>query len=198
MRRLGYRLLILSYIVLLLVMFILPLFSADGYSVIKHTTSELGAQNTPNSWVMNITFILLGVICIGESLINLHKYRFHQIILILFGIGLILSGLFKHMPIDHEISYSLREDELHSMASSLGGMSFTIFVFSSIFMLNKRGNRYVALAVGIVISILSLAIFKFPDYAGLSQRLIFILSFAWLITLFAQENNDKIVTEILS
>ncbi|NLB20856.1 MAG: DUF998 domain-containing protein, partial [Clostridium sp.] len=158
---------------------------------------ELGAQNTPKSWVMNITFIFLGIVCIVESLLNLNKFRWHQMILILFGVGLILSGLFKHMPIDHQINYSVREDELHSMASSLVGMSFTVFVFSSIFILNTKANRYVALSIGTLICLLSLGIFKLPHYAGLFQRLIFFVSFIWLIDFFVRENYDKLATKTL-
>lgn len=171
---------LLGFLILLLVMFILPFFSAQGYSMVRHTTSELGAQFTPNSWIMNIIFMGLGVLCILEALFTLRSFKMHQMILMLFGLGLILSGIFKHMPIDPDLSYRIREDDLHSVASSLVGMSFTFFAISSIFIVHSKRNKMIALSMGVLALTISSFIFILPDYAGVFQRLMFISSFVWL------------------
>ena len=44
-----------------LVMFILPLFSVPGYSIIRNTLSELGAQFAPYAWIMNFIFVSLAL-----------------------------------------------------------------------------------------------------------------------------------------
>lgn len=183
-----HKIFLLGYFILLGVMFVLPFFSAEGYSIIKHTTSELGAQLTPNSWVMNVTFIGLGILCVVEALFALNSYTWHLIILVLFGIGLLLSGLFRHMPIHPELPYSIREDELHSAASSLVGMSFTIFSFSSIFILTSKKNKIIAFLMGVLATLISGFIFGLPNYAGLLQRLMFMTAFAWLFYFFVEDD----------
>ena len=183
----NHKVLLCSYSVLLLVMFILPFFSASGYHILSHTTSQLGAQNTPNSWVMNFTFAGLGSACIYEALKHLKREKLHLVLLILFGVGLILSGIFKHAPIDSKLMFSKKEDNLHSLASSLVGMSFTTFAFLSIIIIKTKRDKMMAITVGVLVSILSFLIFNLPEYAGAFQRIMFILSFSWLLYFFERK-----------
>jgi len=46
---------------MLIVLFVLPFYSHPNYSIVKHTSNQLGAQLTVNSWVMNFVFVALGV-----------------------------------------------------------------------------------------------------------------------------------------
>ena len=62
------------YILMLLVIFILPFFSFEEYSIFKNTTSHLGAQNAPYAWVMNVVFALLGIASIADGWLRLSKY----------------------------------------------------------------------------------------------------------------------------
>ncbi len=53
-------------VIMILVVFILPFFSAPGYTIWRNTTSHMGAQGSPHAWVMNLVFILLGISVIAE------------------------------------------------------------------------------------------------------------------------------------
>lgn len=75
-----YRFLLPVYIFLILAMFLLPSFSVEGYSVLKNTTSHLGAQNAPYAWVMNVVFFMLGAACILEGWLHLHRFWFQKLI----------------------------------------------------------------------------------------------------------------------
>lgn len=172
------------YVLLLLVMFILPFYSAEGYSISKNTTSHLGAQNTPNAWIMNITFGLLGLACIIEAWLHLKKLWFQKILLSIFGLALILTAIFHHAPIVEGIPYSELDDNLHSVFASTVGFSFTVFAFSIAFIEKRKIEKISAITVGLIAPGLSLLIFYVADYSGLWQRLIFIITFAWLIFLF--------------
>ena len=77
-----------TYILMLLVIFVLPFYSHENYTILKNTTSHLGAQNTPNSWIMNITFILLGVTSIWTGWRFLGQYWFQKAARMVFGISL--------------------------------------------------------------------------------------------------------------
>jgi len=175
------RFLLPVFIVLVLVMFILPYYSYEGYSIIKHTTSLLGAQNAPNAWVMNLTFILLGIVIFLEALFHLKQYRIPKILLNIFALGLILVGIFQHAPLIENMTYNVVDDNLHSVFASWVGFSFIIFAFTSVFVEKTNFRRIFAFLVCISVTILSLLMFNLSDFAGLWQRLMFIIAFSWLI-----------------
>ncbi len=121
------------YFIMILVIFILLYFSVAGYLIIKNTTSQLGAQNTPNAWVMNAVFMLLGIACVIEGWTNLKGYWFPKIILTIFGVSLLSTGIFRHAPINENIAFNMQEDQLHSLFASITGFSFTMLAFSATF-----------------------------------------------------------------
>lgn len=180
------------YLFMLFIIFLLPFYSAEKYSILKNTTSELGAQNTPNSWIMNITFALLGLCSIFDGWKFLNGYWFHRIVLTVFGISLILAAYFQHAPIGPGITFSVEEDSLHSLFSTITGFLFTFFAVSSSFILKMKSDKIIALFIGVMATALSLMIFTLPEFAGIWQRFIFISSFGWMIYLFRAKNKLQI------
>jgi len=184
------RLILLFFIIMFLTFFILPHYSLEEYSILKHTTSHLGAQHSPNAWIMNISFILLGISCILESWFHLKRYWVHKILLIIFGSGLILVAIFQHAPIVEGTPYSQLEDTMHSIFATIVGISFTLFAFSAAFIEKTNKRRIFALLVGLMSIGFSMLIFSLVDLAGLWQRIMFILSFTWL-SLFFEEMRTR-------
>lgn len=182
------KLLIPVYILMLLVIFILPFYSAKGYSIKANTTSQLGGQNTPNAWVMNLVFLLLGLSCITEGWAHLKKFLFHKIAITIFGFSLILMAFFRHAPIAEGVLFDVKADQLHSLFATITGYSFALFAISSAFIEAIVARRILAVSAGIATTCLSYLIFNVSDYAGIWQRMIFIFSFAWIIYFF---NNQK-------
>jgi len=170
-----------AYILMLLVMFILPFFSVEEYSILKNTTSHLGAQGAPYAWVMNVVFALLGIAAIVDGWMHLSKYWLHKFVLTIFGISLVLTAIFQHAPIVPGVIFSDLEDDLHSKFATITGFSFTLFAIASAFIESTRVRRIIAVGVGVIASILSILIFNVADLAGVWQRTIFIVSFAWLM-----------------
>ena len=56
-----------AYVLFLIVSFLLPFYSFEGYSILSNTTSHLGAQGSPNAWLMNTVFIILGLVAILKT-----------------------------------------------------------------------------------------------------------------------------------
>jgi hypothetical membrane protein len=182
--KLGLRCLLPAAVIMLfLVMFILPFFSFPGYSILKNTTSHLGAQGAPHAWIMNMVFIFLGGAVVLEAWLGLRGYRFHQVILIIFGLGLIGVGLFRHAPLVEGVPVNLLADTMHSIFASTVGFSFILFAVSAAFIETTPNRRRVALLTAAMATFLSALMFTAADYAGLWQRLMFILSFGWLLSL---------------
>ncbi len=184
----GIRYLRITYSLLLLVMFILPFFSDDAYSIIKNTTSHLGAQNSPNAWIMNITFILVGMSCIIEAFLRLKRLWFQRIVLCIFGLSFAFTGIFRHAPIIEGIPFDLMEDKLHSVFASIVGFSFTIFAISTAFIEKKTMLRALAVIAGVTATILSIMMSFLPPYSGIWQRMILVVSFCWLIFMLEGTN----------
>ena len=173
--------LVAAYIAMLLVIFILPFYSAEGYSVVHNTTSELGAQHTPNAWIMNVVFAALGLFSILEGWKHLGRYYFHKGTLVLFGGALILAALFRHEPLDPNLPYDVRENELHSIFATLTGFGFTLFAISVGFIKPTLKEKTIPITIGVVATLLSGLMFTVDEFRGIWQRLIFILSFGWMI-----------------
>ncbi|MGI6773623.1 MAG: DUF998 domain-containing protein [Clostridiales bacterium] len=177
----DFRYLLSSFLLLLPVMLVLPFFSVDTYSIIRNTTSHLGAQSTPNAWIMNAAFVLVGLSSILEGWLHLRKMWFHRILLSIFGFGLIMVAVFRHAPIVEGIEFDAFEDKLHSIFASLVGFMFTVLAISTAFIEKALKHRITDIAVGLAATLLSVLMQLLPAFAGLWQRAIFIMSFTWLI-----------------
>lgn len=177
----DFRYLLWSFLLLLPIMFVLPFYSVDTYSIVKNTTSHLGAQSTTNAWIINVAFVLVGISCVLEAWLHLGKYWFHKILLSIFGLGLVFTGIFHHAPIIEGVIFNSVEDRLHSIFATIVGFSFTIFAISSAFIEKAIKHRIINIVVGFTATILSILMLYLPVYSGIWQRAIFIISFAWLI-----------------
>jgi len=150
-------LLVLVYAIFTMVIFILPLFSFDNYSIVSNITSHLGAQGSPNAWVMKVVFIVMGLTTILIVLNNPSP------VIILFGVifggSLVLAGIFRHTALIENFESNMLLDQLHSVFAIL----------------------------------LSVAMMIKPQYMGILQRVMFLISFAWIffylkIRIFPQKN----------
>jgi hypothetical membrane protein len=166
---------------MLLAMFILPVFSVDEYSILRNTTSHLGAQGAPYAWVMNTVFALLGVAAIADGWPRLPKFWLHKATLVIFGTSLFLVAFFQHAPIVPSAEFSVLEDDLHSKFATITGYSFVFFAVSTAFIEFTWRRRMIAAGMGIIAMLLSWLIFNVTELAGVWQRLMFIIMFAWLM-----------------
>ena len=166
---------------MLLVIFILPFYSFESYSILKNTTSQLGGQKTPNSWIMNAVFIGLGLSSVLSTLPRLNGFILHKVLITIFGISLFMTAFYSHAPIVQDIPYDAKEDQIHSLLATMTGFSFTAFAVSMAFILRESRQKIMAVSIATVDTFLSVVMFDWTEYTGLCQRAIFILSFAWLL-----------------
>ena len=165
------------YIIMIFGFMLLPLFSFNGYSIIEHTTSHLAAQGSPNAWVMNMIFLLLGLTSIYIAIKT--KSRFHQVIGVIFGLSLIGAALFRHAPLNEMFEGNLFEDQLHSVFATTTGFSFVLLAFGHGFMHQKK-QRVFGLIAGLVATLISIGMMFFPEILGVLQRIMFMIAFYWL------------------
>lgn len=98
-----------------------------------------------------------------------------------FGVSLIFTGLFRHAPIQETMPYDIFEDQIHSLASTAVGFSFTILSLSAVFIEKNLLRKIIALFTGSLTTCLSILMVVMPAYAGIWQRAILIIAIAWII-----------------
>ncbi len=170
-----------AYILALLVMFLLPFFSVPEYSIIVNTLSELGAQSAPYAWIMNSVFIFLSACTVYAGWESYNGFIPHRIFLLVFVISLSLAALFHHAPLNPGIQYNIIENGWHEYFISTTVLSFSILSIATGFVPEKQQERPMAIAAGISVIFLSVMMSEENRLAGIWQRLIFMISFGWLI-----------------
>jgi hypothetical membrane protein len=170
-----------AYSLMLLVMFLLPFFSTSEYSITSNTLDELGAQNTANAWVMNITFIILGISSVISGWASFEGFTLHRILLVLFGISLSLIAFFRHAPLNPDIPYNITETGIHAYFACTALISFIVLSIATGFIMDRQHQRLLAVTAGLSAILLSVLTSESDHLAGVWQRLLFIISAGWMI-----------------
>lgn len=176
-----------SYVLLIAVIWILPFYSFEGYSLTENSISELGAQNVPRAWIMNLTIALvsLSTFALGTKA---YKLKSGQLIaLYFFSISFFLTGYFQLAGSQTALYlYDYTQDSLHSIFSLVTGFAFCIFCLFLIWVLKLDKHKVQTSITIIVILALSYLIFAFPKMGGIFQRILFMIAFGWLFIAIIQ------------
>jgi hypothetical membrane protein len=170
-----------SYLIGILAMLILPVFSVPGYSITRNTLSELGAQSAPCAWIMNLVFIILAISSIIAGWEYFEDFLLHRVILLLCSVSLILLAFYNHAPANPDILYNIKEAGWHVYFAGTSILSFTILSISTSFILEKQYDRILSIAAGISVILLALLMSESERYSGVWQRLMYIITFGWMI-----------------
>jgi len=179
--RFAHLALIAATVLLVAVMFLLPSWSFDGSSMVEHTTSHLGAQGSPHAWVMNVTFVLVGVATLLAAWRKLADHPLPLLVIGAFALSLVLMGFYRHEPLVAGGETNSFEARRHSLFATTTGFSFVLFAVSMIFVSRRGRDRVLAAAVAALSTLLSIGMATLPDLMGLWQRTIFVMAFVWLI-----------------
>ena len=179
----AYKPYLIVFGLFVLLMFILPIFSFEGYSILSNTTSDLGAQKAPLNWLMNAGFIALGITVLLEGRQRMENYPIAKIMLYFFSISLIGVGLFNQRPLTDETA-NLAVDLFHSIFATSTGFSFSFLAFVMVFIFVKPLDKNLALAVAIIAIVIPISMTLMPNIQGLLQRLMFLIAFSWLLYTF--------------
>ena len=175
------NLIVIACIMMLLAMFILPLFMGPDHSITRNTVSDQGAQNSAGAWIINSILVALAFSSVISGWGFYKGFVFHRVILVLFGVSIVLSAIFNNAPVNPEIHYNINEEGWHKYFACITWIFFVILAFSTALILKKQADISLALMAGISAVLLSLLSSEAEQTAGIWQRLLFIISFGWLI-----------------
>jgi hypothetical membrane protein len=173
-----------SCFLMLMAMFILPVWMVPGHSIVRNTLSELGAQSSPYAWILNVLLAAWAICSFIAGWKCFGGFLFQQIILSFFSISLLLAAFFNQAPVSPGESFSLIEAGWHSYLMGTSWLSFIILTFSTALLAENPLIRYWSVIAGLCAVSLWLLGKEADQAAGIWQRLQFILSFAWMVFIF--------------
>lgn len=190
---------VLCLCIFILIIFLLPRFSFEDYSISLNSISQLGGQWHPYAWVMNIFGFMLMGLGIVVLYLKIPLSLLSKTLVLAFGVLMIAVGFFQHEPVAGYGIKSVVESNMHSIIANVMGITITLFAISLIF--DKKATKYfkaMAFLAGLVSSLLSLGLVVFPDYYGYIQRAMFMLILYWLfyVALAKQDNSTPIQSNI--
>lgn len=177
----GIYLFVATYLLFAIAMFLLPVITIPGYRITVNTVSELGALSSPDAWIINV---LLAALALGAVFMNWGVYKgfvFQRILLSVFGLTLILSVLINHAPAGKVIQYKAVEDGWHSYFIGTAVLSFIILSVSEAYMCDKKRGKGFSVLAGSLVIILSILMSETKQFAGIWQRLMYLIIFGWMI-----------------
>ncbi len=164
----------------------------DGYNHFNKAVSELGSTDAPNRWVFNILgFIIPGLLISVFSFNLLKEFRTFPIksypfyLFILSGLFLTIAGLF---PANMENKKSMTTI-MHSIGA-LGGGVFWFLCALTLWWQLKKNNiwKNTAISTFVIPFIMILAMsFVSDDTPGLSQRILFIAMYLFILVLAGKQ-----------
>ena len=165
-----------------------PWYTEAEYNWVKHTISELAAQNTRNAWVMQIGLVALGV---GILIDFFRKRNPVDIPFAAFGVFIALTGFLPHRPIVEDRPYNTMLDFLHSVFAFLTGLSAILgFVVRWIDEVNIP-NKVIYFSLAILYTVLSFLMTIFPECTGVFQRIIFGTFLIWAFFDFPRKKMNQ-------
>ena len=166
----------------LLVIFLLPILSHPDYRLVAHTTSQLGGQQMPYAWVMNLTFFSMGAAVLVDAYMTKKWPLSLRFLLTVFGLSFFMTGVFQTRSIDSFMAYDPFSDTLHSVFATATGVSFALFA-TTVFVIAQKKQQKIAAFLLLVVSIGIPLLMQFSDFSGILQRIMMILAFSWMIVL---------------
>lgn len=153
--------------------------SANNYDWTKNTISDLGAQGYNRKLVMQVGFLAFGfILTIGLSL---NGFSWRTTPILIYALCVALTGIFCTKPFFALNTYSTTQSTLHSIFAQIAGMAFSIGILIQMFFTTDNNSKYIHLLFFILVIVLSATFGLLKNHQGIVQRLLYLISFFWLI-----------------
>ena len=119
-------------------------FAPPGYIWTQNTISELASQGHTYKWIMQAGLSGFGALIVlagGLSLLKTRKVIYPPLPNALYGVAVLLSGIYCAAPIDPSIPYSVSEAKLHSMFATLGVLMMSVAILCRLFTSSNHRER---------------------------------------------------------
>lgn len=158
------------------------------YDWTQNTVSDLASQGHPYKWIMQTGFIGFGLLLTWGVIFHFNKHRraYFLLFVAVYGLSILMSGIYCAAPIDPSFPNSLRESQLHSMFATVAGIAMSLGIFWQFVVSTNHYERWTRFAFFLLVIGISglfglaenhiLAIDK-----GIVQRVLYLVGLAWLV-----------------
>ncbi len=175
---------------IVLAMLVGPAFSPNNFNWIEHTTSQQAGQLVAGAWIMRLGFVGFGLGILFDATSRLRAAEWQNSLFWFFGLSMVLVAVFSHRPIDASLAYDMSDDWLHSLFATAMGFAFGFGVAWRMYHMRSRLPLILSAVAAAASIILPLAMWQLPNYAGLLQRLMFLISFVWFMIYLPMRQMD--------
>ena len=156
-----------------------PLFAHPGFDWVANTTSQQAGQMVQGAWLMRFGFVAFGIGVLLDAIPDLRRGRYENGLFVFFGVSMVLVAVFSHKPLDPTHFFDATDDFLHSVFATLMGFAYGIGVAWRMVSMRQKLDVVFSAIAAMSSIILPLAMWQFPEIAGLLQRVMFFISFVW-------------------
>jgi hypothetical membrane protein len=171
-------------VVIVLAHFFVP----PAYSWTQNTISDLASQGHTYKWIMQAGFIGFGSLLTWGVIFHFNRNRraYFLLLVAVYGLSILLSGIFCAAPIESSISYSVRDANLHSTVATIAGIGMSLGVFLQVIMSSDNRERWIRITFFLLIIGIS-GLFGLAENhiltleKGIVQRILYLVGLAWLV-----------------
>jgi len=163
-------------------------FTPPEYNWTQNTVSDLAAQGLKYQWIMQAGFIGFGLLLnfgFVQKFIAAQKVSYPDLLIMLYGLAILFSGIFSTAPFIKGVSYSVQASNLHSFFATTAGISFSLGIFYRLVTAPTSAEKWQH-AIFLVLVMGTSLLFglseneTLPLAKGLVQRSLYLVSFLWL------------------
>lgn len=160
------------------------------YEWTRNTISELAAQGYDKSWIMRLGFICFGALVLSGGawkVVRNPRRNWPHGAISLYGLAILLSGIFSTSPFAVGTLYSEAEANLHSTMAVLAGIAISAAMLSCAIVDAPVKRKIMHLAALLLVLTLSALFGESGARAGIVQRALYVVGFAWLV--YVEDHN---------
>lgn len=173
---------IISTAIFVLAILVAHIFSTNNYDWTKNTISDLGSQGYDKKLIMQFGFLAFGMTLSAGILANGMKWRTTPILI--YGLCVGLTGIFCTKPFFPQDNYSATQASIHSALAQIAGAAFTFGIVLQLFYSSDKSEKWIHFMFFILVVGLSASFGLLKNYQGIAQRLLYLISFIWLIKFY--------------
>ncbi len=176
----------IGVLIFLVVVLFGPVYMVDEFSYVSNIISELGAQNTPNNYIMIIGFLCVGI---GIVINGVRHYSHSSLPFILFGAFVALAGMFPHKPVGEGVEFNGLVHEAHKILATLAGIAITVgFIWKGV-QVKSSMRKILCYYLATVCTVFPLFMLYVPEYQGVIQRAMYVQVFLWFWFYFPRKSS---------
>lgn len=157
------------------------LLAPDEYVLYRNSISQLAGQGYDLAWVMRAGFIAFGILVLiaGVGRIGIDRGRvYREFPIMLYGLAILMSGIFSTNPFIEGVPYSEAEAQLHTVFATAAGVALSVGILL-VALTEATKTRSVIHWIALVLTaLLSMMLGNLPMVMGAFQRALWAVGFS--------------------